>query len=162
MIRIHILLPDLHILPVDILLPIQTIKFFIILPFSANFRCGAIMMNINLIGIRVILSYRIAKPFECPCFCQHVSIPQFRAYMPKQAMLPSPFLLNLFYLTTISLQKTDHSCLCSQIRPILVTVHTHVPSNGICRGFAFKYGKFPLSPLYLTALSVPKVPTSEQ
>ena len=34
-------------------------------------------------------------------------------------------------------------------------------SNGICRGFAFKYGKFLLSPRFLTALSVPKVPTRE-
>ena len=32
-------------------------------------------------------------------------------------------------------------------------------SNGICRGFAFKYGKFPLPLRYRTALSVPKVPT---
>ena len=38
----------------------------------------------------------------------------------------------------------------------------HVPSNGICRGFAFKYGKFLLPPRFLTALSVPKVPTREQ
>ena len=32
-------------------------------------------------------------------------------------------------------------------------------SDGICRGFAFKYGKFPLPLRYRTALSVPKVPT---
>ena len=38
----------------------------------------------------------------------------------------------------------------------------YVPSNGICRGFAFKYGKFLLPPRFLTALSVPKVPTREQ
>ena len=38
---------------------------------------------------------------------------------------------------------------------------TYVPSNGICRGFAFKYGKFLLPPRFLTALSVPKVPTRE-
>ena len=44
----------------------------------------------------------------------------------------------------------------------LVTVHAYVPSNGICRGFAFKYGKFLLPPRFLTALSVPKVPTREQ
>ena len=25
----------------------------------------------------------------------------------------------------------------------MVTVHAYVPSNGICRGFAFKYGKIP-------------------
>ena len=37
-----------------------------------------------------------------------------------------------------------------------------MPSNGICRGFAFKYGKFLLPPRFLTALSVPKVPTREQ
>ena len=43
----------------------------------------------------------------------------------------------------------------------LVTVHAYVPSNGICRGFAFKYGKFLLPPRFLTALSVPKVPTRE-
>ena len=42
-----------------------------------------------------------------------------------------------------------------------VTVHACVPSNGICRGFAFKYGKFLLPPRFLTALSVPKVPTRE-
>jgi hypothetical protein len=42
-----------------------------------------------------------------------------------------------------------------------VTVHANVPSNGICRGFAFQYGKFLLSPHFLTALSVPKVPTRE-
>ena len=42
-----------------------------------------------------------------------------------------------------------------------VTVHAYVPSNGICRGFAFKYGKFLLPPRFLTALSVPKVPTRE-
>ena len=43
-----------------------------------------------------------------------------------------------------------------------VTVHAYVLSNGICRGFAFKYGKFLLPPRFLTALSVPKVPTCEQ
>ena len=43
-----------------------------------------------------------------------------------------------------------------------VTVHAYVPSNGICRGFAFKYGKFLLPPRFLTALSVPKVPICEQ
>ena len=43
-----------------------------------------------------------------------------------------------------------------------VTVHAYVPSNGICRGFAFKYGKFLLPPRFLTALSVPKVPIREQ
>ena len=43
-----------------------------------------------------------------------------------------------------------------------VTVHAYVPSNGICRGFAFKYGKFLLPPRFLTALSVPKVLTREQ
>ena len=31
----------------------------------------------------------------------------------------------------------------------LVTVHAYVPSNGICRGFAFKYGKFLLPPVFL-------------
>ena len=35
-------------------------------------------------------------------------------------------------------------------------------SNGICRGFAFKYGKFPLPLRYCTALSGPKVPTRVQ
>ena len=44
----------------------------------------------------------------------------------------------------------------------MVTVHAYVPSNGIYRGFAFKYGKFLLPPRFLTALSVPKVPTREQ
>ena len=44
---------------------------------------------------------------------------------------------------------------------LYVTVHAYVSSNGICRGFAFKYGKF-LLPRFLTALSVPKVPTREQ
>ena len=44
----------------------------------------------------------------------------------------------------------------------LVTVHAYVTSNGICRGFAFKYGKFLLPPRFLTALSFPKVPTREQ
>ena len=46
----------------------------------------------------------------------------------------------------------------------MVTVHAYVPSNGICRGFAFKYGKFLLLPshVFLTALLVPKVPTCEQ
>ena len=43
-----------------------------------------------------------------------------------------------------------------------VTVHACVPSNGICCGFAFKYGKFLLPPRFLTALSVPKVPTRKQ
>ena len=37
-----------------------------------------------------------------------------------------------------------------------------MPSNGICHGFAFQYGKFLLPPRFLTALSVPKVPTREQ
>ncbi len=45
---------------------------------------------------------------------------------------------------------------------LYVTVHVYVPSNGICRGSAFKYGKFLLPPRFLTALSVPKVPTREQ
>ena len=44
----------------------------------------------------------------------------------------------------------------------MVTVHAYVPSNGICRGVAFKYGKFLLPPRFLAALSVPKVPTREQ
>ena len=44
---------------------------------------------------------------------------------------------------------------------LYVTVHAYVSSNGICRGFAFKYGKFLLPPRFLTALSVPKVPTRE-
>ena len=43
-----------------------------------------------------------------------------------------------------------------------VTVHAYVPSNGICHGFAFKYGKFLLPPRFLTALLLPKVPTREQ
>ena len=43
-----------------------------------------------------------------------------------------------------------------------VTVHAYVPSNGICRSFAFKYGKFLLPPRFLTALLPPKVPTREQ
>ena len=47
-------------------------------------------------------------------------------------------------------------------RTKLITVHAYVPSNGICRGFAFKYGKFLLPPRFLTALSVPKVPIREQ
>ena len=50
----------------------------------------------------------------------------------------------------------------SEIISFFVTVHAYVPSNGICRGFAFKYGKFLLPPRFLTALSVPKVPTREQ
>ncbi len=45
---------------------------------------------------------------------------------------------------------------------LYVTVHAYVPSNGICRGSAFKYGKILLPPRFLTALSVPKVPTREQ
>ena len=44
---------------------------------------------------------------------------------------------------------------------LYITVHAYVPSNGICRGSAFKYGKFLLPPRFLTALSVPKVPTRE-
>ena len=44
----------------------------------------------------------------------------------------------------------------------IVTVHAYVSSNGICRDFAFKYGKFLLAPRFLTALSVPKVPTRVQ
>ena len=54
---------------------------------------------------------------------------------------------------------------CSIFTPFYdprVTVHAYVPSNGIRRGFAFKYGKFLLPPRFLTALSVPKVPTREQ
>ena len=43
-----------------------------------------------------------------------------------------------------------------------VTVRAYVPGNGSCRGFAFKYGKFLLPPRFLTALSVPKVPTRKQ
>ena len=43
-----------------------------------------------------------------------------------------------------------------------VTVHAYVPSNGIRRGFAFKYGKFLLPPRFLAALSVPKMPAHKQ
>ena len=43
--------------------------------------------------------------------------------------------------------------------PAVVTAHVYVPGNGFCRGFTLKYGKFPLPLCYLTALSVPKVPT---
>ena len=39
-----------------------------------------------------------------------------------------------------------------------VTVHALHDQQRICRGFAFKYGKFPLPLRYRTALSVPKVP----
>ena len=45
---------------------------------------------------------------------------------------------------------------------IAVHAYVYVASNGICRGFAFKYGKFLLPPRFLTALSVTKVPTQEQ
>ncbi len=37
-----------------------------------------------------------------------------------------------------------------------------MPSNGICRGFAIKYGKFLLPPRFLTALSLPNVPACKQ
>ena len=61
------------------------------------------------------------------------------------------------------LRHVSASCECASSRSVLyVTVHAYVPSNGICRGFAFKYGKFLLPPRFLTALSVPKVPTREQ
>ena len=45
--------------------------------------------------------------------------------------------------------------------PLIRLLFTHVPSNGICRGFTFKYSKFLLPPRFPTALSVPKVPTRE-
>ena len=47
-------------------------------------------------------------------------------------------------------------------RYTFVIVHAYVSSNGIFRGFAFEYGKFLLPPRFLTALSIPKVPTREQ
>ena len=51
---------------------------------------------------------------------------------------------------------------CQLVHPFFRYCSRIVPSNGICRGFAFKYGKFLLPPRFLTALSVPKVPTRVQ
>ena len=50
------------------------------------------------------------------------------------------------------------------VNPFLpvVTVHARVPSNGICRGFTFKYGKFLLPPRSLMTLSIPNVPACKQ
>ncbi len=67
---------------------------------------------------------------------------------------------NVFFYPLLHAWQAAHRMRASDTRS--VTVHAYVPSNGICRGFAFKYGKFPLPPRFLTALSVPKVPTREQ
>ena len=61
-------------------------------------------------------------------------------------------------LRSIMKYSKDGSTLPVVLCKKYVTVHAYVSSNGICRGFAFKYGKFQLPPRYLTALSVPKVP----
>ena len=70
--------------------------------------------------------------------------------------------MKAFYRQKEPLSDLEWGCVLNQIRTYIVTVHAYVPSNGICRGFAFKYGKFLLPPRFLTALSVPKVPTCEQ
>ena len=81
--------------------------------------------------------------------------------------------LSVFTIFFISTTCTPYTQLSSPIIPFspayrqspklsTVTVHAYVPSNGICRGFAFKYGEFLLPPRFLTALSVPKVSTREQ
>ena len=62
----------------------------------------------------------------------------------------------------INAMQTITGNVCANSNKSAVTVHAYVSSNGICRGFAFKYGKFLLPPRFLTALSVPKVPTREQ
>ena len=62
----------------------------------------------------------------------------------------------------INVMQTVTGNVCVNSNKSAVTVHAYVSSNGICRGFAFKYGKFLLPPRFLTALSVPKVPTCEQ
>ena len=71
-------------------------------------------------------------------------------------MIFTPFLFPISLVGILSLYAIS-------VNPFLpvVTVHACVPSNGICRGFAFKYGKFLLPPRFLTALSVPKVPPRE-
>ena len=71
-------------------------------------------------------------------------------------MIFTPFLFPISLVGILSLYAIS-------VNPFLpvVTVHARVPSNGICRGFTFKYGKFLLPPRFLTALSVPKVPTRE-
>jgi len=72
-------------------------------------------------------------------------------------MIFTPFLFPISLVGILSLYAIS----VNLFLPV-VTVHARVPSNGICRGFAFKYGKFLLPPRFLTALSVPKVPTREQ
>jgi hypothetical protein len=78
----------------------------------------------------------------------------------------------MLYLTTFSLIKevpysncpypfTAKSDLAKAAKNALLFMRC-MTSNGICRGFAFKYGKFPLPLRYRTALSVPKVPTHVQ
>ena len=62
----------------------------------------------------------------------------------------------------INVMQTVTGNVCVNSNKSAVTVHAYVSSNGICRGFAFKYGKFLLPPRFLTALSVPKVPTRVQ
>ena len=81
---------------------------------------------------------------ELPALLQSLSVPSHS----------SPFLFPISLVGILSLYAIS----VNLFLPV-VTVHARVPSNGICRGFAFKYGKFLLPPRFLTALSVPKVPT---
>ena len=62
----------------------------------------------------------------------------------------------------INVMQTVTGNVCVNSNKSAVTVHAYVSSNGICRGFAIKYGKFLLPPRFLTALSLPNVPACKQ
>ena len=117
-----------------------------------------------------------SRPFILPCSCKFSVCPKNRVsvfrFMKKTCIFLYFFLsqkrckecaLAHSGVSRGRLRHVSASCECASSRSVLyVTVHAYVPSNGICRGFAFKYGKFLLPPRFLTALSVPKVPTREQ
>ena len=117
-----------------------------------------------------------SRPFILPCSCKFSVCPKNKVsvfrFMKKTCIFLYFFLsqkrckecaLAHSGVSRGRLRHVSASCECASSRSVLyVTVHAYVPSNGICRGFAFKYGKFLLPPRFLTALSVPKVPTREQ
>ena len=111
--------------------------------------------------ILIHMSHFVNTNFVFSCYFSVLFSPWMPAISFHLAVAPS-YLFIYHRSHIINAMQTITGNVCANSNKSAVTVHAYVSSNGICRGFAFKYGKFLLPPRFLTALSVPKVPTRVQ
>ena len=111
--------------------------------------------------ILIHMSHFVNTNFVFSCYFSVLFLPRMPAISFYLAVSPS-YLFIYHRSHIMSVMQTITGNVCANSNKSAVTVHAYVSSNGICRGFAFKYGKFLLPPRFLTALSVPKVPTRVQ